>query len=292
MISLSVTFLEFLAVYFGWLCFPVIILCIYLIKKRRYKKSSFLILILSLAFFWAHYIEPQIILVKETTIAKLGFNADVILIADLHLGYYKDQHYLQRIIDKINNIPADYVVIAGDFLYKSDEKYYNTHFAPLAKINKPVYAVRGNHDYRYINRNLPKVLENYNVKIIEDKIIDLNSYQLAGLKDRVESFDDTDFLKKAAKNKPTLVIAHNPDSSDKLSAYNVPLLLAGHTHCGQVRIPLSNKLIVKTRYGLVCGYYDASITGTPVFVTAGVGENNLPLRLFNPPTIDVLHLRY
>lgn len=291
MIPLIVTFLEFLAVYFGWLSLPAIFVCIWLIKKRLYKKTSIIVLILSVMFIWAHYIEPQIILVKETTINKVGFKADIILIADLHLGYYKDQHFLKRVVKKINAIPADYVVIAGDFLYKSDEQYYKTHFAPLAKINKPVYAVRGNHDYRYIRRLLPKVLASFNVKLIEEELVDMGSYQLAGLKDRLESNDDPVFLAKA-KDKPILVIAHNPDSSDKLANYQVPLLLSGHTHCGQVRLPFTDKLVVKTSYGLVCGYYDGSVTGTPVFVTSGVGENNLPLRLFNPPTIDVLHLRH
>ncbi len=292
MISFIITLLGFLSIYLGWLCFVFIILCPYLIKKKYYKKTNILILILSLLFLWAHYIEPNLLLTKEKTIKHLTFNADIILIADIHLGLYKDQHYLQRIVDKINNIPADYVIIAGDFIYKANPSDYKKLFKPLADINKPVYAVRGNHDYRSIHKELLDTLKEYHVKLIENDIINLGTYQLAGLNDRLESQDDTNFLKKADKTKPILALAHNPDSSDQLLSFNVPLLLAGHTHCGQVYLPfITNKLVIRTQHKFTCGYYEATNKTVPVFITPGVGEDNLPLRLFTPPTINVLHLR-
>lgn len=240
-------------------------------------------------FIWAHYIEPNIIRIKETTIHHTGIRADIILISDLHLGFYKDQCFLQRVVDKINKIPADYVVIAGDFSYKADPTDFKKLFAPLDKLNKSVYAVRGNHDYLYIRRSMPFILEDYRVQMIEGKVVDLGSYQLAGLADRLESKDDATFLKKAKKGKPILVVAHNPDSSDRLVGYNVSLLLAGHTHCGQVYIPFLDKLVIRSQYGYTCDY--STQNKIPVFITPGLGEDNLPLRLLNPPTISLLHLQ-
>lgn len=288
MIALFIHLLELLAVYLDWLCFPFILGCIWFIKKRRYFKTAICLLILSMLFIWAHYIEPNIIRIKETTLYQTGIRANIILISDLHLGFYKDHYYLQRLVDKINEIPADYVVIAGDFSYKAVPADYKKLFAPLAKLNKSVYAVRGNHDYLYIRRTMPAVLESYRVQMIEGKIVDLGSYQLAGLADRLESKDDASFLKKANKNKPILVVAHNPDSSDRLVGYHVSLLLAGHTHCGQVYIPFLDKLVIRSQYGYTCGY--SKQNEVSVFITPGVGEDNLPLRLFNPPTISLLHL--
>lgn len=293
MISLIIKLLSFLAVYFGWLCFVLILLCPYLIKKKYYRKTNYLILILSFLFLWAHYIEPNIILIKEKTIKHLGYNADIILIADIHLGLYKDQDYLERIVNKINNIPADYVVIAGDFIFKANPNDYNEYFKPLAYLNKPVYAVRGNHDYKTASgQKLLNVLKEYRVNIIENEIIDFKTYQLAGLSDRLESDDNANFLNKADKTKPILALAHNPDSSDRLTSFNVPLLLAGHTHCGQVYLPfITNTLVIRTKHKFTCGYYKATDKTIPVFITPGVGEDNLPLRFLTPPTINVLHLR-
>ncbi|AWM81206.1 hypothetical protein DKL61_13125 [Gammaproteobacteria bacterium ESL0073] len=292
MISLTITLLSFLAVYLGWLCFVSIILCSYFIKKKYYRKTSYFVLMLSFLFLWAHYIEPNIILTQDKTIKGLGFNADVILISDIHLGLYKNEDYLQRVVDKINNISADYVVIAGDFTYKANVKDYKKYFKPLAHINKPVYAVRGNHDYRISNKELLNVLKQYRVNLIENQIINLGTYQLAGLSDRLESHDDTSFLNKANKTKPILVLTHNPDSSDRLLPFNVPLLLAGHTHCGQVYLPfITNRLVIRTQHKFTCGYYEATDKTVPVFITPGIGEDNLPLRLFTPPTINILHLQ-
>lgn len=289
MIALVVTFLEILSVYLSWLSFPLSLVAIWLIKKHFYTKTAMILLFLSLSFIWAHYIEPQMICVKETTLHQQSITADIVLISDLHLGFYKDERFLQLVVNKINRLTADYVVIAGDFSYKAEPKDYKKLYAPLANINKPVYAVRGNHDYLYIRRFMPLILENYKVQMIEGKIIDFGSYQLAGLADRVGARDDANFLRKADKKKPILVVAHNPDSSDRLTSFNVALLLAGHTHCGQVYIPFLDKLVIRSQYGFTCGF--SKNTQIPVFITPGVGEDNLPLRLFNPPTISLLHLR-
>lgn len=292
MIPFIISLLSYLAIYLGWLCFIFIILCPWLIRKKYYRKTNYLVFSLSILFLWSHYIEPQIILTKEETINQLGFNADIILIADIHLGFYKNHHYLQSVVDKINNIPADYVVIAGDFIFDTSPKHYKKYFKPLAKINKPVYAVRGNHDYPSEQKKLLEILQIYNVHIIEKKTIDFGSYQLAGLSDRFESTDNADFLSGLNKLKPILALAHNPDSSDQLISYNVPLLLSGHTHCGQVYLPfITNRFVIRTQYHFTCGYYEATHKTVPVFITPGIGEDNLPLRLFTPPTINVLHLR-
>lgn len=289
MIALLVTCLESLCVYLDWLSFPLIIITICCIKKHFYTKTAIAFLILSILFIWAHYIEPQIIRVKQTTIHQQHIRADIILISDLHLGFYKDERFLQRVVDKINALKADYVVIAGDFSYKANPDEYSKLYAPLAKINKPVYAVRGNHDYLYRRRFMPAILARFNVQMIEGKMVDLGSYQLAGLADRLAAKDDASFLRKADKSKPILVIAHNPDSSDRLASYNVPLLLAGHTHCGQVYLPFVDRLVIRSQYNYTCGY--STNMQVPVFITPGIGEDNLPLRLFNPPTISLLHLR-
>lgn len=283
---------EFLAMYLGWLSFVVVGICWYLIKKRYYIKCNIAIVVLSVFFIWAHYIERYIILVKEDTITGLGFSADVVLVSDIHLGLYKDASYLQRVVDEVNALSADYVVIAGDYLYKS-EGHFEQMFRPFSRLNKPAYTIRGNHDYRYVRTQTSKelfaVLDDYGIELIEQKIVDMGTYQLAGLGDRIEGSDDAHFLQAAKSDKPLFILAHNPDSVDGVVDYRTAILMAGHTHCGQVRIPWIDDLVIRTKYGLNCGL--GYFKEVPVFVTPGLGETNLPLRLFNPPTINLLHLR-
>lgn len=91
---------------------------------------------------------------------------------------------------------------------------------------------------------------------------------------------------------PTLVLTHNPDSAINLGP-EVALVLAGHTHGGQIRIPRLYRHVIPSRYGFDRG---EQFLTTPrgrvrVYTTVGTGEIGLPMRLFNPPTIDVLDLR-
>ena len=105
--------------------------------------------------------------------------------------------------------------------------------------------------------------------------------------------DDPGFLAAGPASGPTLVLAHNPDSAIALDPARVALVLAGHTHGGQIRIPWLYRHVIPSQYGFDRG---EQFLHTPhgrvrVYTTVGTGEIGLPMRLFNPPTIDVLDLR-
>jgi predicted MPP superfamily phosphohydrolase len=89
------------------------------------------------------------------------------------------------------------------------------------------------------------------------------------------------------------VLAHNPDSAIALPSRQVALVLTGHTHGGQIRLPRVYKRVIPSQYGFDRGEQLLQTPQGPVrvFTTVGTGEIGLPLRLFNPPTIDVLELR-
>jgi uncharacterized protein len=116
---------------------------------------------------------------------------------------------------------------------------------------------------------------------------------LAGLGDRWADKDDAGFLSASPSSVPTVVLAHNPDSAIDLDPAMATLMLAGHTHGGQIRIPWLYRHVIRSRYGFDRG---EQFLSTPrgrvrVYTTVGTGEVGLPMRLFNPPTIDVLDLR-
>jgi predicted MPP superfamily phosphohydrolase len=256
------------------------------------------LLTISLLFVWARFVEPQMIRVRETTLSGTGVNTRIALISDIHLGIYKDSDFLERVVTRINALPADAIVIAGDFTYEPGQESLQALFAPLAHLRRPVYAVLGNHDQQApgpdIDQALRKALTDNGVEIIEGRIVDTKSgYRWAGLGDRWAGKDDPAFLKAVQADTPTLVVAHNPDSAMRLAPEDATLVLAGHTHGGQIRIPWLYRKVIPTAYD-----FDRSeqLAHTPagdvrVFTTAGVGEIGLPMRLFNPPTIDLLHLR-
>ncbi len=276
-------------IYWGsFLVFPFLALLYY----KRYKiprVMMFILLLLSISFIWSRFIETQIITVNETVIQS-GFNGNIALIADTHLGAFKSEKFLKRVVEKINQQDIDYVFIAGDFTYEPNPDELDKLFSVLENINKPVYAVLGNHDVERpgqpIRKDLVKVLKDNNLTILNNDIVVLNDFVLVGLGDAWTAEDNVEILENISTDKSVVVLAHNPDTISKYTNSNADITLTGHTHCGQIRIPFLYKYVIPTE-----GNFDKGLTSerfTKLFITCGLGEVGLPMRLFNPPVIDVL----
>jgi predicted MPP superfamily phosphohydrolase len=285
-------------IYYGsWLIWPFIGWLIWRLRQRRARLLVSLLLVASLLFAWAHFAEPQQIRVQETTLSGTGAQLRLTLVSDIHLGVYKNSDYLQRLIDRINTLQADAVVIAGDFTYEPNGHSLTEMFAPLSQLRLPAYAVLGNHDQQRpgpdIDTELRAALTANRIQIIEGKTVTLRGARLAGLGDHWANKDDASFLGTAPNVLPTIVLAHNPDSAINLDPSVVALVLAGHTHGGQIRIPWLYQHAIPSSYGFDRGEQMLRTPHGPVrvFTTAGTGEIGLPMRLFNPPTIDVLNLQ-
>lgn len=288
------------ALFYGsYLAFPFIAYVVWRMHKRGQRLFGAALLAVSLLFVWARFVEPQMIRVRESTLGGTGIDADIVLISDIHLGIYKDRYFLDRIVDRINTLPVDAVAIAGDLTYEPGQRSLRELFAPLARLRHPVYAVLGNHDQQApgpdIDKALRSALKELNVRVIEGEIVEAAAgYRWAGLGDDWAGKDDPGFLKVALPASPTIVIVHNPDSAMKLAPADAAIVLAGHTHGGQIRIPWLYRKVIPSAYG-----FDRAeqIAYGPegdvrVFTTTGTGEVGLPMRLFNPPTLDLLHLRH
>lgn len=284
-------------VYGSWLVWPFIAWLAWRLRERRGRWCVVLLLSGCLLFAWARFVEPQRIRVQETVLTGTGAQTRLVLISDIHLGVYKDSAYLDRLVKRINKLRADAVVIAGDLTYEPGEQSLERMFAPLADLNIPVYAVLGNHDQQApgpdIDVELRAALAAHEVDVIEGRSVALGGFRLAGLGDRWANKDDAGFLSAMPSPAPTIVLTHNPDSAIDLDPSFATLVLAGHTHGGQIRIPWLYRHAIPSQYGFDKG---EQFLVTPrgrvrVYTTVGTGEVGLPMRLFNPPTIDVLDLR-
>ena len=227
----------------------------------------------------------------------------IVLISDLHIGIFKNEHFLQNIVDAINQLEdVDIVVIAGDITYEPLRHQIEKLLQPLASIRFPTYAVLGNHDtwqpWPDIADEIRRVLVQYGVEIIENKYIDKWAYILAGLwdfraqEDDVTSLDDICAQRPAQNPKPVICLVHNPDSTLKYEQRVVDITLAGHTHGAQIRIPWMKKWTYDMFLQLI-GPFDHGVHYQKlgiVYVSNGLGEVGVPRRRGSSPTIDILHL--
>jgi predicted MPP superfamily phosphohydrolase len=158
-----------------------------------------------------------------------------------------------------------------------------------------MYAVLGNHDVELpgppLAGKIKRALAGSPVHFIAHHAIDFPNFRLAGLYDWWSGRDDAAFLRDLPRDKPLLILMHQPHSLRALQGVPFALAMAGHTHGGQVAIPwLTDTMFRLTRdERYVDGYYRTPVG--PLFVTPGVGVTGVPLRLNCPPTIDVLELR-
>jgi predicted MPP superfamily phosphohydrolase len=215
----------------------------------------------------------------------------VALLSDIHLGNRGMRpERLDRIVAQINAARPDLIVIAGDFITGYDDKGAVERAAgltaPLSRLRAPlgVVAVLGNHDHWTVPQSIRAGLARAGVVVLENVAVRRGPFTIVGVDDLVTRHDDVPRAMAEADRLGGIPIAlsHSPDIVKDLPD-RVPLLLAGHTHCGQVVLPwgtsvasyVSSKRLFDPRYR--CGRIDDPHRTT--FVTAGVGSGTVPVRL-------------
>ena len=227
----------------------------------------------------------------------------VTLVSDLHVGApYHGLSRLPSTVDRINATNPDLICIAGDLVTLG---VLGGRFPPpeaiareLKRLRAPagVFAVLGNHDRLFDAPRVRAALESAGIRVLEDTsaLVSTPSGRvwIAGLTDFWTGPHDLGRTLAAVTDsaRPVLLLTHNPDIFPRIPS-RVTLTLAGHTHGGQVRLPLIGSPVTPSAYG------QRYVRGLVVegdrrlFVSTGIGTSDLPVRLGVPPTIFVLTLR-
>lgn len=308
-----------LFVFYGsFLVFPFILFLVWVSLRKVLKKAvlwlTVPLLLLSFIFVYARFIERYLIQVYEKdfvisrpNVACTSNSLKIAIFSDPHLGVYKKSGFLEQIVEKVNATNPDLVLIPGDFTYYVDPKDFQTIFAPLRDLKAPVYAVTGNHDAKkpgeLSSEEVRAMVSPHDVNIIDNKKIVLNikgcAITLVGLSDIWEGMTNYDLLRDLPEDSLNFVLVHNPDAAYEISnyfqhTYKAPvqysdLIIAGHTHGGQIRIPYIYKYAIPTQHDFDQGFYD--VKGMKVFVTSGVGEVGLPMRFLVAPEIIIMNVK-
>ena len=238
----------------------------------------------------------------------------VMLVSDVHVaGPDMPPERLARIVAQINAAKPDLVLFAGDMV---SDKAVATHIyrgteamAPLAKLTAPLGAVgvMGNHDHW---RGLTEMREGLNkagVEILQNSATSRGPLIIGGVDDDFTDHADVgktiaamDMLGEGDGDAPAdgplarVVLTHSPDIMPELSRAGapgfVPLLLAGHTHCGQIRLPFVGPVSYVSRFGDRYGCGIVREDGKTLVISAGIGTSILPLRLGAVPDMWLLTL--
>jgi uncharacterized protein len=260
--------------------------------------------ILAAALFlalWAFWWEPRRLVVRESTIVLPCWRGKPIRVAvasDLHIGSpYTGVEKLERLVREINARRPDAVLLLGDFVIQD---VVGGSFVPpetiaerLSALRAPLgtYAVLGNHDWWLDAPRVERAFRSAGIVMLEDDAVPLNGFWLVGISDFMEGKHDVGRALRAVNDdRPAIAITHNPDVFPGIPN-RVCLTLAGHTHGGQVAIPLVGRPIVPSRYGERYALGHIHEHGRQLFVTAGVGTSIIPVRFRVPPELVILEIR-
>lgn len=220
----------------------------------------------------------------------------VALLSDIHMeSAAMDEPRLARIVAQVNALRPDLVMIAGDFIEGRGEDEAARALPPLARAlhrlhaRLGVVAVLGNHDYWTDAEPLARMLTRIGVVVLRNDAVAAGPLAVAGLDDQptrharlLPTLAALDRLRGAG-----VMLAHSPDIAARLPR-DVTLLLAGHTHCGQVVLPLIGPPIEVADSRYRCGIVREGMRTT--IVTAGLGTSDLPVRFGATPDLWLVRL--
>jgi predicted MPP superfamily phosphohydrolase len=184
----------------------------------------------------------------------------------------------------------DLIVLGGDYVTWGDRSYVGPCSEALAGLAAPfgVYAVVGNHDD---DRDMPAGLASLGYEVLRDARttvrVRAEQLELVGLRFWTRRARDIARVIRGAKS-TVILLAHDPRRLEEAAALDVPLVLSGHTHGGQVVLPGLGAVAAR-KFPVVAGA--ARRENTTIFVSRGVGTVYVPYRLNCPPDVSVLTLR-
>jgi predicted MPP superfamily phosphohydrolase len=274
-------------------------------RKIRIVALALLLCLLSL-LVWSFRIEPNRLIVKEETLRlhdwpnELG-NLRLAVMSDVHAGSpYIGAEKLREVVTKVNQTNPDLILIAGDFVIQDvvgghfiEPEIIAREFKGL-RARYGVYAVLGNHDWWYDGKRVRRALEDAGIRVLENEVARIQiggeSLWLAGLADfwtRPQKIDET--VRQVTGAGPIIALTHNPDIFPDIPR-RVILTIAGHTHGGQVNLPLIGRLKVPSVFGQRYAAGHVEENQHHLFVTTGIGTSMIPVRLGVTPEIVVLTL--
>jgi uncharacterized protein len=290
------------------------------ITRRKFFKRLFWssTLVLTGGAFYSSSVEPRCVQIRRLRlpIPRLPGALNGLTVAhltDLHRSRVVSAEFLAKCIDMANALLPDIIVFTGDYLTHDDHSGFLGKFLfgerlppteltrqcaacmSRARARHGVFASLGNHDNWFDANVVTKIVESVGIPVLRNasQTVRINGEPLAivGLGDLwTEGVDMTRAFRNVDSPVP-VVLMHNPDSFEHWSREGSHLILAGHTHGGQVNIPFIGPPIVPSRYGQKYAHGLFERGHAHMYVNSGLGMIPPPVRFNCPPEIALFHLQ-
>lgn len=283
-------------------------------EKKKHPIIKFIIifiLIIAAILLYSRFIATKGLVTKEYKITSSSIQDNfhgfkIVHISDVHYGRTTDKKDLNNIVKEVNLLKPDIVVLTGDLIdrdTKLDDALKGEISEALSSINANVgkYAISGNHDSNF--SEWESIINDSGFKNLNDtyELIYNDGYTpilLAGLSsnlnnqvditeryNKILEYSNNENIKELYK----ILLIHEPDYINNINYSNFNLILAGHSHNGQVRLPFIGGIILPNG---AKKYYKEhyKINNTDLYISSGIGTSGISFRLFNKPSINFYRL--
>ena len=282
---------------------------------KKIKRKTITIILISIIllfliglylYYENNYLQVSNYLIESNEISKDFDDFKIVQISDFHNT--KSKKLTNDLVREIKNSKPNIIVITGDFVdsYKTN---ISVAISFIEKINNiaPVYYITGNHEVRIKNYDeLKNKLEENKVIILDDKLEVIkkgeSEINLIGINDPNFNFntyrDDSTIIQDSLipiqydKNIFSILLSHRPELIETYAKKDFDLVLSGHAHGGQIRVPFIGGLIAPNQ-GLFPKYTSGiyEMNNTIMIVSRGIGNSVLPFRINNRPELVVIKLK-
>jgi predicted MPP superfamily phosphohydrolase len=250
-----------------------------------------------------HEIRVEEVTIPMPRLADVFRGMRIVQISDLHYANFTEPYFIRQVVERVNRLNPDVVVFTGDFIsyglwpYEDIVRFANNCAEALSQVKCPLrFASLGNHDYAVNAYMVSDALKTHGITVLINRAEPLERdgkrLWLAGTGDAIANEMKLERAIPAASrkdNEPVVLLAHEPDVLKYVAPFGVDLMLSGHTHGGQIRLPFLPPLFLpKLGIEYVNGLF--RMGNTHLYVNRGIGTVNLPFRFDCPPEITVLTL--
>jgi predicted MPP superfamily phosphohydrolase len=211
------------------------------------------------------------------------------LLTDVHCSRWVSQQQIADAAAALMNTRPDLIVLGGDYVTWGDRHYVDRSAEALSALSaaEGVFAILGNHDD---DTDMPAALRRRGVHVLKDARTRLTirneALELVGIRFWTRRAADIATLTRGAHG-PVILLAHDPRRIREAAALDIPLVLSGHTHGGQVVLPVVGAVAAR-KFPVVAGL--ARRGNTSIFVSRGVGTVYVPVRVNCPPEVALVTL--
>jgi len=212
------------------------------------------------------------------------------LLTDVHHSRWVPVEDVTRAVRALMAEKPDLIVLGGDYVTWGDRQFVEPSAEALSTLSAPhgVFGIIGNHDD---DHDMPAALAARGVHILKDArtrvMVNDSPLELVGIRFWTKKAADISAAMRGAQG-TVVLLAHDPRRLTEARALKIPLVLSGHTHGGQVVLPLAGA-VAATEFPIVSGL--ARRDDTTIFVSRGVGTVYVPVRINCPPEVAILTLQ-